>query len=329
MTKKFNIMIVGCGELGSRHLQAVATLPLIETITVVDPRPDAIERGQKRLKDVPGLSDQTTFQWFSSLEKIKDRRCDLCIVATQAKGRCHVVRQVAEVSECRSFLLEKIVAESVREYEDLMRFSQEHSLSVWVNCKTRAYPITKRIKEKLNPSEPILFNVLAGNHGLANNGIHEADLFAFFDECKSIEGRGCSIDPVLQPSKRGAHLFDLSGTLLGVTEKGSQLTLSFAGDHEGPDHISVVTKSYRSIVDHMCRWACESDRGGPWKAVPFEGNLMVSNMTKVFAMDILTTGRCELPTLEACYPAHRFILSELQPHFEKLLKKNLGYCPVT
>ena len=32
MNEKFKILIVGCGELGSRHLQAVATLPTVEEI---------------------------------------------------------------------------------------------------------------------------------------------------------------------------------------------------------------------------------------------------------------------------------------------------------
>lgn len=328
MSAKYKILVVGCGELGSRHLQAVASLPVVATIVVVDPNPSAIELGQKRLQDLPNCYGQTVFQWHPSLEEVKG--CfDLCIVATQAKGRCQLVKDIFNQELASQFLIEKIAVQSSSEYEDLLQFAKVKRFKIWVNCKTRAYPISKRIKSRLDASEPILFNVLGGNHGLANNGIHEVDLFTFFDGCKFIESRGVYIDPILHPSKRGPHVFDLSGTLFGVTAKGSQFTLSFAHDHAGPDHISIVTKSYRCIVDHMQRWAHESDRGGPWQQVSFEGNLMVSHMTKAFASDILNEGRCELPTLEECFPAHRFILGELQPHFEKLLKKNCGYCPVT
>ncbi len=56
---------------------------------------------------------------------------------------------------------------------------------------------------------------------------------------------------------------------------------------------------------------------------------MVSQMTKAFVTDILKNSRCQLPTLEECWPAHRFILGALQPHFSRLLGKDLDYCPVT
>lgn len=328
--RDYRVLIVGCGQLGSRHLQAVASLPSVKEIEVVDPRPEALEIARRLLTEIPERQFPVSFRWISSVKEAT-KGGDLCIVATQAKGRGQVVQEVAEVLAYRSFLLEKIVTESVSEYENLLEFSKRKNLSVWINCKTRAYPISKWIKKRLKASEPILFNVLGGNHGLANNGIHEADLFVFFDGGNRLEGKGIHIDPILHSSKRGSHVFDLSGTMLGVTERGSQFTLSFANDHVGPDHISVVTKSYRCIVDHMHRWAFESDMelGGAWKMVPFEGNLMVSQMTKTFAIDILTKGSCELPTLEDCFPSHRFILGELQPHFNRLLKENNNYCPVT
>jgi hypothetical protein len=81
----------------------------------------------------------------------------------------------------------------------------------------------------------------------------------------------------------------------------------------------------------MQRWAFESygEKGEPWRPVPFDGNLLVSQMTKTFAADVLTTGTCELPTLKDCWPAHRFILNQLLPHFNRLFKKESDHCPVT
>lgn len=328
--KDFRVLIIGCGQLGSRHLQAVASLPVVSEIEVVDPRPEALEIGRRLLEEIPQRQFPVTFRWISSVEEGTPGG-HLCIVATQAEGRFQLLQQAAELLGYRSFLLEKIVTQSTREYEECLQLVRRNRLQAWVNCKTRAYPVHKWIKKRLNPEEPILFNAMGGNHGLANNGIHEADLFTFYDGNHKIEGRGSSVDSILHPCKRGRTLFDLSGTLMGVTSRGSHFTLSFAPDHVGPDHISVVTKSYRWIIDHMSRWAyeCDMTAGGTWKPIPFEGNLLVSHMTRAFAMDILTNGRCELPTLEECAPAHEFILSELLPHFNRLLKKNDDICPVT
>ncbi len=324
------ILIVGCGELGSRHLQAVATLPEVAEIEVVDPRPEGLQLGRERVAEVEERKPSIDYRWLSSIEEAH-KGGDLCIVATQADVRCEVVRRVAESLGYNSFLLEKMVAQSVRDYEGLMEFSREKGLSVWVNCKTRAYPFHKRLKSLLDPREPLVLVDVGGNHGLANNGIHVADLFVFYDETDSIKSGGCCVDPVLHPSKRGNGLFELSGLLQGYTQKGSRLTILFARDHVAPDHLSIASSRYRCVVDHMSRWAWESDAstGWEWRPIPFEGNLLVSSMTKQFAADILSSGTCELPNLKECFPAHRFILTELRPHFSKLLKTEVERLPVT
>jgi len=324
----FRILLVGCGEIGSRHLQAVATLPDVQEVDVVDPRPDALAMGRRRLAEMPDRQPSTTYRWLSSLEAASPGG-QLCIVATRAEGRCELTRQVTEQLGYTAFLLEKPVGQSVRECESLLDFVRSRGLSVWVNCKTRAYPFHKRVKQFLDPAEPILFTVVGGNHGLANNGIHSVDLFAFYDGANSIERAGSHLDPVLHRTKRG--LLDVSGTLLGYTEKGSHLTISYANNHGQSEQIVVTTCRYRCIVDHMQRWAVESDAGSgwSWRPVPFEGNLLISEMTKAFARDVLTRGCCELPTLEESMVAHRFILGELQPHFSRLLERAIELCPVT
>ena len=324
------ILIIGCGQLGSRHLQAVASLPQVREVEVVDPRPEALELGRKRLSEIPGPPSAACFRWLSSLEQAS-REGNLCIVATQAGGRCERVKEAARTLGYRAFLLEKLVGQSIQEVEDLAGFVKERGLAAWVNLKTRCYPIHQEIKKKLDRSEPVLFSVTGGNHGLANNGIHAADLFLFYDGADRLEEAGSWIDPVLHPSKRGDGLFDLSGTLIGTTEKGGRFTLTYAPDHELSEQIVIATRRFRCVVDHLQRWAMESSEGSgwAWKPVPFAGDLTVSRMTKGFVSEILEKGRCGLPTLEESLAAHRFILGILRPHFARLLEREVELCPVT
>jgi len=326
------VLIVGCGQLGSRHLQAVASLAQLGEIEVVDPKPEALALGRQRFSEMSGqpVSRHGHVRWLSSWEEATPGG-RLCIVATQAQGRCRLVRTIVERLGYTAFLLEKIVGQSVHEIEDLERFLEARGCHAWVNFKTRAYPIHQRIKSRLVPDEPILFAATGGNHGLANNGVHTADLFAFYDNATRIELAGSSIDPVLHPSKRGDHVFDLSGTLQGVTEKGSHFTLSYARDHAESELIAIATRRYRAIVDHVQRWAVESDlsTGWAWRPVAFEGNILVSHMTQAFAADILASGRCQLPTLGESLVSHRFILGALQAPFSQLLEREVELCPVT
>lgn len=327
---KGRVLLVGCGNIGSRHLQAVASLKEVAEIEVVDPRPEALRLGRDRLLEIADLNPAIKIRWLVSLGEASPHG-GVCIVATQAKGRYALVKQIFEELGYRLFLLEKIVTQSVKEYEDLTLYAQQHHLVVWVNCKTRTYPFHVQARAKISTDGPIQFSVIAGNHGLASNGIHSVDLFAYYDQSRSIAAGRTVIDPVLYPLKRGGDLFDLSGTIQAYSDKGSLLILSFAQGHLAPPCYFVSSRSYRFIVDQWGRWGYDSDAESnwTWRSVPFEGNLLISAMSKRFVGDILSSGRCELPTLEEHYSAHAFLVRELQPHFNKLLNREMDHCPVT
>lgn len=324
------VLVVGCGQLGSRHLQAAATVAAVSEIEVIDPSPEALATGRERAAQVADRRVDVPMRWLGTLDTASTGG-DLCVVATQAEGRAALIAEIVEKLGYRSFLLEKVVTQSVEEYESLLRLAEHHSLSIWVNCKTRAYPFHKRVKSLLDPAEPVVLTEVGGNHGLGNNGVHTADLFTFYDGGDRIDPVGASVDPVSHPSKRGSTVFDLSGALHGSTPKGSQFSLTYQGGHAAAPCTTIATSSYRCVVDQMNRWAWESDAasGWVWRPVPFEGDLTVSNMSRAFIADILATGACELPTLADCAPAHRFILGELLPHFRRLISPSLEACPVT
>lgn len=322
------LLLIGCGELGSRHLQAVASLPGVKEIHVVDSREQSLELGKTRLKEITDLNPEIEFFWHTR----PDTCCakgHLCIVPTQAQGRCALIKESATTLGYKKFLIEKIVSQSVAEYQDLIEFSARNNLQIWVNCKTRAYGIHQYIKSKLDPRASLIFTRLGGNHGLATNGVHTADLFAFYDGSSRIYGVGARIDEAVHTTKRGQY--DLSGALYGRTDKGSDLAILFSASHEGPDIISIVSSRGRFIVDHFQKWAQESlpETNWQWRPVAINEDWMVSAMTKVFVRDILNKERCNLPTLMECFPAHEFILGQLLPHFNRLLNMQKDFCPVT
>ena len=109
------------------------------------------------------------------------------------------------------------------------------------------------------------------------------------------------------------------------------MVVSFSGHHKSHDHISIVSPSGRFIVDHFQKFAYESYPRTEWRwsKISIEENWMISNMSKAFVSDILDKGSCELPTLWQCFPSHKYILTELLPHFNCLLNVHNDYCPVT
>lgn len=330
MACKYSLIFIGCGQIGSRHLQAASCLKEISEIHIIDQSEEALNLAKLRLKEVPDLNKSIKFFWHDNLSAAACQK-DLCVVSTQAQQRKELLRKLIEDYDCKKLLIEKIVVQSVKDYQELLEITQKNKTFVWVNCKTRTYSIHKYIKSLLNPQEPIYFSDSGGNLGLANNGVHSTDLFVFFDGANKITGFGSEIKPVLIPSKRGKNNFDLSGTLCGITKKGSKFILSFMDNSTQPNLIYVGNSKIRFLVDHFKKFAYESSlkEDWKWKSIPIEEDWNISSMSKCFIANILIKNSCELPTLKECFPSHEFILGELLPHFNHLLNKETEYCPVT
>lgn len=322
------VLLVGCGQIGSRHLQSLAASPQLQEIDVVDPRPEALQLGRARLAEVQRPPPFTRVRWCPSFQEAR-RGGALCIVATQAQGRPQLVREIADELGYTTFILEKLLTQSVQELDELVACVQAKRLRVWVYCQTRTYPFHRWVKQRLDPAFPVTLSIVGGNLGLATTGIHKVDLFAFYDGASRLESAGSQIDPMLHRTARGQ--LDLSGTLRASTARGSRFTLSYAANHKRADQLTITGRDYRCMFDDEERWAAESDAasGWAWRPLPYEDEPLVSQLTARFVAEILASGRCDLPTLEESLVAHRWLLQELQPHFNHLLEREVECLPVT
>ena len=325
MSKK--VLLIGCGQLGSRHLQALACMDEISRIDVVEISPESIVLGKERLKGLPGVNTKISIQWHASLNDIRFE-FDLCVVATSARGRVELVKALIERG-CKRFILEKIVAQSTEDYDDLLRVVEASGVKAWVDMPTRAFQIHKYIKNRLSSGEPITFIEAGGNWGLACNGIHYIDLFVYYDESSILEPEAFLIDPLLHSSKRGEMYKDLSGVICGRSDKGSRIILSYAKDHKNADVVSIFSTKARFMVDIVNGWAQEEMGDGQWRRIDIQENIYVSHTTKIFVRDIFKRDCCELPSLRESRISHLFLLDNLQAHFNRLSGQALKYCPTT
>lgn len=328
--KKFIVTIIGCGELGSRHLQAISSLEQLCRVYIIEPNLDKQNLAKARLKEVNDLNADIEFSWYKDLNSSPEVT-DVCIIATQALNRPQLLKEAAQKGY-KKFILEKVVSRSVREYLDLLDYQNKNDLSIWVNCQARAFSIHRYIKSCFKPGEPIIFNRPGGNFGLACNGIHSVDLFVYYTEAEKIVSLGSQIDSILHPSRRGPEVFDLSGRLCGGDGKGSEFTISFQSQGEVPDIFTIFTPSAKFIVYHhfgkLALGSFAKDKW-QWKEIDFKENILVSSTSGRYVNDLLLKGTCDLPTLRDSFTAHKFVFDELMPYFNKLMKKNDDLCPVT
>lgn len=320
----YKILLVGCGELGSRFLQSLLVLKNIKQIDIVEPNENAKRIALMRISDYQNI---VNIKWYNSIDD-DITNGDLALITTHADVRYELFKKVIKLGYKR-IILEKIVTQSLENYQEMLDLTKSNNAKVWVNCKTRAYPIWQYIRSKISINDKILFNSIGGNHGLCTNGLHTMDLFVFITSSIELTCFSEKIDNELFKTKRDKY--DLSGEVTYSNCSNSFLKLQYDKSHFAMPLEIITTKDYRWIINNATREAFESSSktNNFFIKIPFEGEVMVSEMTKDFVTDIFNTNNCKLPSLEECFISHKILFQTYLPIFNKNLNKFNNLCPIT
>lgn len=324
MDKK-TITIIGCGNIGSRHLQAIAKLPVPVCVDVVEPSESARQAANSRLAEVPPNKSDLDLSWHKSIHDLK-RSGDLTIVATSSVGRSSIISQLLESGHSR-FLVEKMVCQSAKEYEVLLAKIKVHGARGWVNTPRRYYKSYQEIRECLHTCSPIHMSVVAGNIGLGSNAIHFLDLFSWFCNDHKIRLKETLHDEIF-PNKRGSDLVEFAGTIMGFSQDASTLGVSFLPSNiDIPVIVSITTKDTHLVINES-KEQFLAEPNDYLSNLKFQ-NEYVSDITTRIANDIFAKDNCLLPTLQDSYFSHCELFRIFNAHIKKLTNQEKELCPIT
>jgi len=324
-----HIAIVGCGQLGSRHLQAIAKLGGSLRIQVVEPSEANQRIGEARLAEVLPERHDIEVEWYENLDGL-EQGSDLTIVSTTARGRAAILKALVEKGHKR-FLVEKIVCQSETEYESILKVFGEKDVKGWVDCTRRYFPFYELIIPLLEKERTVIFNATGGNHGLGCNAIHLLDLFwRITGSSRQLQLNGDYLSPRLLPNPRGEDLIEFSGTLVAITKAETFASISFHPENSAPVLIGITSDHYRVSVNESDHHALLSRKESDWRweEHPFE-TLYSSNLTNRIARSILEEDACDLPTVEDSYWLHKELFRVFNSHIKRLTGGVGNVCPIT
>lgn len=293
-----SIAIIGCGNIGSRHLQSVSGLPFETKIDIVEPNVTACTLAKERLKEVQHGSNDN-ISWHQSIDKIKDS--DLVVVSTPSTGRVDLINQLLKLGN-RRFLIEKMVCQSQDEYDLLLSEMQKHQVKGWVNTNRRYFKTYKLIKNAFKDASDLSLSVIGANPRLGTSSIHYIDLFCWLLSDYEINLNGELLEIELFPNKRGSHLKEFAGTVVGSLKNKSTLTITFVPDQEPPSIVSLVGNNNAIVIDETNEKI--DDPANQLKGQNEFKFEHTSELTKVIAQDILKYDSCMLPTIQELYRPH-------------------------
>ncbi|MEW9797565.1 Gfo/Idh/MocA family oxidoreductase [Alteromonas sp. CYL-A6] len=316
------ILLVGAGELGSRHLQSLVTVAGA-AIDVLEPSALSARRAADRMAQVQNHAREVRF--FTAVSNLKPAY-DVIIIATNAAIRYDVTMAVLGVCRTTYLIFEKVLFQRLRDFPAMQNTLQQHGIKAYVNCPRRLYALYQDVKALLSPA-PLQVTVSGADWGLACNSIHFIDLVAMLsgEALKNVEVQSTS-GPLA--SKRDGYQ-ELMGTIRCQFANGSELTLHCESDKDRYNTYSVAINQsgldweideatgrvYRDNRDGDCL------RSGP--RPPYQSELTATVITQLMA-----TGDCPLPSYAQSAALHEPLITALLPQFG-LTQTADAACPIT
>lgn len=325
--KKYNVLIVGAGELGSRHLQGILKINLPIFVDVLDTNIESLEKCKLRAIEVNKAPKIIDIAYHLS-NKTLSKDYDLCIIATTSNVRLAVIDSIVKITKCKFFVLEKVLFQKVKDFELALEIFKENDIKAWINCPRRTFELYENIKSKISKNETVTISILGGEWGLACNAIHYIDLFSFLTESNDFSYDLGGITKIVNSKRAG--FFEFGGSISIQNSKSSQLILHSRIGNKSPSLVNIITDNNTWIIDEANGEIKEYNFNDNWELVTNKFEIPYqSNLTNILSEEILTRGTSSLPEFTTTEFIHKRMIEEFTKIFKIHNFEDKIGCPIT
>ncbi|GAB4284913.1 MAG: hypothetical protein Kow0068_10140 [Marinilabiliales bacterium] len=321
------ISIIGAGQLGSRHLQALAKTNLEVSIEVVEPDINAAETAKQRFLEMGDNSKIKALSFFNSIDKLSTE-LDLVIVATNSNVRYEVTKQLLSKKSVKNLVLEKVLFQEISHYYDIENLLSETKTECWVNHPRRMFPFYQQLKKELTGIKQISFTFQGGNWGLACNGLHLLDIFSYLSGENILNINSDFLNKKIYKSKR-ENFIEFNGKLIGTI--GQHFFSLFSIEYTTPTFLTISSDKLIAVIDETNGYAriVSEENGWKWETIQNKIIYYQSELTHTLIEDILINKVCNLPIYKEAMSLHITFIQALMAFMEKVDGKQHKNCPIT
>lgn len=322
-SKRKNVVVVGVGNIGSRHLQAVKNINFPLNIFAIDPSNTSLKTAAERYNLISAKTKHDIT--FAKTLDVLPNVVDVAIVATNSDIRAKVIKNLLAKSKVNYMILEKILFNKKSDYKNIGNLLERYKCRAFVNCTRRTQQYYQEQKNEYS-SKPLILQVTGGNYELASNAIHFIDLIAYFTNCYEYNIYCDSLIPRILPSKRRGFI-ELHGTLVVSFKDGSVGIITRFAKSNAPilveirsndKHIIINESEKKSKIAKSPRWR--------WKekniALPYQ-----SDTTNKVVDNLLTNKKCNLTPFSKSAQVHLVLLEGLKKYLNTNFNKRYSKYP--
>lgn len=323
----YTIAIIGAGQLGSRHLQAVARSNQKISIEVVEPFESSRTVAKQRFEEIPQNDNIVSISFLESIHQLSSE-LDLVVIATNSDVRSAVTLELLSSKKVKNIVLEKVLFQKEEEYDQVKKALEQSGTHCWVNHPRRMFPFYQTLKRKLANATRIDFSVSGGGWGLACNGLHFLDVFEYLSGTAVTKIDNRYLDKkILETSRKG--YIELSGKLIGNVSQNTFDINCF--ESPSPLLITITSDVLNLQIDESGGWYKIAERSDEWRSTVKEEKIIYyqSELTDKVLEDVLTTGTSILPTYEEAMKLHLTFIGTILKHINSFAETKLDSCPIT
>jgi predicted dehydrogenase len=327
MSKTKKIAIIGAGQLGSRHLQALSKLKKETDLFIIDPFLQSLDTAKARYQEMPFNPAIKAINFYQSINEVPSE-IDYCVISTTADVRFSVLNTLLNQSKVQYMLLEKVLFQVISEYHSAQEILNRKKVKAWVNCTRRVFEVYTKIKCFFSNDVIKHVDLYGGDWGLGCNGIHEIDVIAF------LAGKGkyiidaSRLDKSYKQSKR-PRFIEFTGSISGHFDGGPTFNISSIANSSATDIMVIHGENKACLINERQGIVLFNNpiSGLEWKSESFKIPY-TSESGLLIAEEVLETGTCKLPTYEESMQLHIPFILALKQHYSALDGRQDGL-PIT
>ena len=321
------IVLIGAGQLGSRHLQGLAKSSMEISIEVVEPFEKSREVAQQRYEEIEKNPKISSIDFFESIDELSEA-LDVVIIATNADVRSQIIKELFSKKRVKNLILEKVLFQTVEEYVEVKKLLIETSTKCWVNHPRRMFPFYQSLKNEIKNSEQISYMVQGGAWGLGCNGLHFIDHLSFLSDSAELKIDNDFLHPHVYEAKR-ANYVEFNGLLKGRI--GNHIFALYSDKEYAPVTLTITTDTLTAFIDEANGYARIARKRNDWKWEESSQKIVYfqSELTHTVIEQIITTGSCNLPDYDDAMKLHIPFVQALLSHMESVDGQVLTLCPIT
>ncbi len=214
-----NALLIGFGNIGFRHFQAMLSNDQILKITIIDQN---IETSLK----LNSIETEKKITFLKSISEINHTHFDFVVFALPSDVMMRELNQIKNI-HADFALFEKPFAQSKKNYQELTDQIQKCFKYNHINCQRNAWQGYHFIRDIVQISDASVHVEVSGNQwGLGCNAVHFIEIFKLITNSTDLEVISSVIEKTNLTNKRGVQYEDFNGTIGIKNEKGNTLQIT-------------------------------------------------------------------------------------------------------